>query len=731
MTLRNQGTRILCLIVGVLTATAASAVDVWITSGDQSRLLSQQPDVVIDDGLGASGVAIIIDPSQRFQTMRGYGASMTNSSASVFRNGMTADTRADVMDDLFSSADGIGLNYLRVVMGASDFTADGFYTYNDLPAGQTDPTQSQFSIDADRPTILPSLDEARALNPDLRLMATPWSAPGWMKTSGSVIGGELDPQWHASYATYLQKFVEAYEAEGHPIDTLSLANEPLFTPTSYPGMGMSATQQIDLIKNHVGPGFAGAGLSTELLAYDHNWDNTAYPIQVLNDPDARQYVAGTAFHGYAGDVSAQTVVRNAHPDKEIYFTEISGGDFAPNFEDNLVWYARNLLIGGARNWGATVIMWNLALDENGDPHLGGCPNCRGVVTVDSQSGAVTHNEEFYALGQASQFVQPGAVRIGSTSINNFMETVAFENPDGSRVLLALNPTGSDQPMRGIIEGEHFAYTVPARSVGTFFWEGAGGATFDNGGFESGGYHTTGGSLDGWLDWGNTAGNVSVTDTRSLDGENTLELTGAGGGASFSGVSQGISIDGGDRIRVDASVLLPTAGSIAGTDNVVLMKVEYYDSYGAEFQGAGFLGQTQIEIADGLTPTDQWIAHSIDEVAPAGAEEARLVFVFAKAAGANGSVLVDGVSFGVVQPVAGDFNGDGFVDVTDYTEWQNTFGQTVSPGSGADGNGDGVVNAADYTVWRDNLPNPPAALPEPTSAVLVSVAALALCRASSR
>ncbi|TWT47749.1 glycoside hydrolase family 30 protein [Botrimarina hoheduenensis] len=703
----------------LVNANPADAVDVWITSGDKSRLLSQQTDVVFQNGTGSGGVGITIDASQTFQTMRGYGAAMTNSSASLLQNSLNPAQRDRAMDDLFSSDDGIGLNYLRLAMGASDFTADGFYTYNDLGPNQTDPALAGFSIDPDRPTILPSLDAARARNADLQLMASPWSAPGWMKTNGSVIGGQLAPQWHGAYATYLQKFVEAYAAEGHPIDTLTLQNEPLFTPTSYPGMSMPATQQIDLIKNHVGPNFAAAGLTTQLLAYDHNWDNTAYPLAVLNDPVARQYVAGTAFHGYAGDVSAQSVVRNAHPDKEIYFTEVTGGDFAPVFEDNLIWYARNLLIGGARNWGATVLLWNLALDENGDPHLGGCSDCRGVITVNSQSGAVTHNEEFYSLGHASQHVQPGAVRIGSNSINNLIETVAFQNPDGSQVLLALNPTPNPLLFRAVRDGKNFRYTLPARSVATFAWDADDRADFGNGGFEQGGYHTSGGSLDGWLPWGVTSNNVRVTNSQALDGQHALLLSGPGGTNGFAGASQAISVTAGERLRIDASVLLPNVGSIAGTDNQVLMKIEYYSVFDGQFQSANFLGQEQITLATGATPTGQWIASALDGTAPAGAVEARLVFVFSQPSGLGGSALVDGVSFGVVPNLAGDFNNDGVVNAADYTVWRDGLGTTYTQ--------------ADYQIWRDNfgatLPSASASnasaqsIPEPAAASFLAAGLL--------
>lgn len=702
---------LLAFAIASAAATPCLAVDVWITSGDKSRLLSQQPDVVFQPGVGGSGTVITVNASQTFQTMEGYGAAMTNSSASLIQNQLNASQRERLMQDLFSGEDGIGLNYLRLAIGASDFTADGFYTYNDLPSGQTDASQSNFSIDPDRTTILPSLEQVRGVNPDLRLMASPWSAPGWMKTSGSVIGGSLAPQWEASYATYLQKFVEAYAAEGHPIDTLTLQNEPLHLPTNYPGMSMSVQQQIDLIKNNVGPDFAAAGIETQLLAYDHNWDEPQYPIEVLNDPDARQYLTGSAFHGYAGDVSAQSVVRNAHPDKGIYFTEISGGSFAPNFEDNLVFNARNLLIGNARNWGKTTLLWNLALDENNGPHLGGCDTCRGVVTIDSTTGDVTHNEEFYSLGHASRFVQPGAVRIGSTSIGNLVETVAFQNPDGSRAMIALNPSESDQTIRAFDGQKHFQYEIPSRSVATFTWEQEDQADFDNGGFELGGYEATGGSLDGWLPWGVSGDNVDVTNEAAIAGKHALRLSQPAGFNGFSGVSQGVSVIGGERIVIDANVLLPDAGSIAGTGSSVLMKLEFYDVYDGQFQSNNFLGQKEITVADGTTASGDWISHRIDELAPVGAVEARLVFVYARSQNQEGAVLIDGVNFRLAEPLAGDFNQDGFVDAADYVVWRDGLGTTFIQ--------------ADYTDWVSNFGSTSdvliTAIPEPSTAFLVLVA----------
>ncbi|MEM8681227.1 MAG: glycoside hydrolase family 30 beta sandwich domain-containing protein, partial [Planctomycetota bacterium] len=279
---------------------------------------------------------------------------------------------------------------------------------------------------------------------------------------------------------YLKKFIDAYTAAGLPIDALSLQNEPLFNPGNYPSMLMSASQQLDLIKNHVGPVFEVSDIDTKLLLYDHNWDNIAYADQILDDPVARDFVAGTAFHGYAGNVSAQGELHQSHPDKGIYFTEITGGDFAPNFDDNLVFGVSNIIIGNLRNWGRTALYWNLALDENNGPHLNGCNDCRGVVTINSQNGAVEFNEEYYTLAHASKFLERGAERIDSFSANGIVETVAFQNPSGSRVLIALNPSTTVKSFRIVENDQHVFYQLPEKSVVTFVW-GAVPADFDDNG----------------------------------------------------------------------------------------------------------------------------------------------------------------------------------------------------------------------------------------------------------
>jgi glucosylceramidase len=399
--------------------------------------------------------------------MRGFGASLTDSSAWLIDQRLNATQRSALVESLFSTAQGAGMNYLRLPMGASDFTASGFYTYNDLAPGQTDINQSQFSIAHDQAYIVPLLQQIKSVNPELQLMASPWSAPAWMKTNDSLFGGQLNSQYRNSYALYFRKFLQAYAAEGLPIDAITLQNEPLFEPNDYPSMGMTAADQAALVRA-VGPALNNVGLETDIVLYDHNWDNIDFADQVLNDPIARQFVAGTAFHGYAGDVTAQSTLHDAHPDKGIYFTEVSGGDFAPNFAENLVWGVRNIIIGNTRNWGETALFWNLALDENSGPHLNGCNNCRGVVTIENATGNIELNEEFYTIAHASKFVRPGAKRIASSTTSS-IESVAFQNPDGSKVLIALNPATDVQSFSVVENGESFAYALAGQSVGTFVW----------------------------------------------------------------------------------------------------------------------------------------------------------------------------------------------------------------------------------------------------------------------
>ena len=445
------------------------AVQAWLTTASGGKLLSQEPDIHFASGGAASPTTITVDEGTTYQEIVGFGAAITDASAWLLQNRMTAPQREALLQELFGRNPGIGLSFTRLTMGASDFSLHQ-YSYDDMPAGQTDSSLAQFSIDSNRAYVLPVVQRALAINPQLKIMASPWSPPGWMKTTGSLIQGTLRPEAYAPFAEYFRRYIEAYRAERVPIYAITLQNEPHYEPADYPGMRLDPPARAQLIGQYLGPLFARSGIGTIILDWDHNWDEPQSPLQVLGDSAAARYTAGVAWHCYAGDVSAQTVVHDAHPDKDAYFTECSGGEWAPNFADNLKWFVRTLIIEATRGWAKGVILWNLALDEQHGPHTGGCGDCRGVVTVASGNGTVTRNVEYYALGHASRFVRPGAHRIASTSFPGDIETVAFRNADdGSKALIVVNTAAQERTFAVRWSGESFRYVLAAGAVVTFSW----------------------------------------------------------------------------------------------------------------------------------------------------------------------------------------------------------------------------------------------------------------------
>jgi len=421
-------------------------------------------------------VTIDIDPAQTFQEMDGFGASLTESSACLLSSPeLGEERRHEVMADLFDPNVGIGLSYLRQPMGSCDFRLEDHndYTYEKVPG--------DFRIDRDQEYIIPLLKEALSLNPQLKIMGSPWSAPAWMKDSGKLAGGRLidSDRIYDLYAQYFVRYIQAYASEGIMIDAVTLQNEPQYEPDDYPSMRMEPSDQVRLALR-LGRKFRLNDIDTKIVIYDHNWDNPGYPIEVLKDPQARPYIAGTAFHGYGGDVSAQLDVVLAHPDKEIYFTECTGTHEWPHFGDNLMWDTSHLIIRAVRYYAKTVVKWNLALNPLGGPKKdGGCSDCRGVVTVNESTWNVTKEVEYYSLGHASKFVRPGARRIDSTERpGNDIENVAFINPDGSLVAIVLNPLEAGQDIAVRCQGQSFTYRLPARSVTTFSWPDAAGAAVE-------------------------------------------------------------------------------------------------------------------------------------------------------------------------------------------------------------------------------------------------------------
>ena len=511
---------------GAAHAASGPAVSVWETTADQSQLLAPQAGATFNAGNGSASQTITVNPATTYQSMTGFGASFTDSSAWLVAN---SPQRSQIMTKLFSPTSGIGLDFLRQPIGASDFS-QSLFSYDDLPSGQTDPTLAKFSIAHDNAYILPVLQQALSLNPNITIMATPWSPPGWMKSSGSMIGGSLNSGDYQVFADYLTKFVQAYDAAGVPISLITAQNEPEFSPSNYPGSTFTASQEASFIGSNLGPDLQKAGLSTKIIAYDHNWNDTSFPETVLGDSTAGPYTVGVAWHCYAGDPSAQTTVHNAFPNKDTYFTECSGtqsSNPANTFADSLDWQTENLIIGATRNWAKTVATWNMALNPSGGPSMN-CTTCTGVVTVDNSADTATYNAEYYVLGQASKFVKPGAVRIDSNTFGSGnVEDVAFRNPDGSNALIALNADTSNAHTFNVDEnGQYFSYTLPARAVATFTWTP--GAT------------STGGSLSApsnltasnttatatTLSWGaSTGGSGTVTYAIARNGSQMATTTG--------------------------------------------------------------------------------------------------------------------------------------------------------------------------------------------------------------
>jgi glucosylceramidase len=443
---------------------------VWLTSGDKSKLLSQEGDLSIKDSLTSSHPMISIDTTAALQEIEGFGAALTGSSAYLINQKLDAAQRSALLQDLFHPVNGIGISYLRLTMGASDFSLSDF-SYDDLPAGETDFNLEHFSLSQDLEDVVPVLKEIIQVSPDIKLMGSPWSPPAWMKTNGSMKGGKLKTDCYDVYADYFVRYIKELHDQGITIDAVTPQNEPLYFTASYPCMEMQPEEQMNFIKNHLGPKFATAGVDTKIIIYDHNWDRPDYGITILNDPEAKIYIAGTAFHAYGGNVSAMSTVHNAHPDRGLYFTEISGGRWATDFSANLMWYMENIFIGTTRNWSKVALLWNLALDLNDGPQNHGCGNCRGVITISPYNGLITKNEEYYSIAHFSKFVRPGAVRVSSIipqTLTN-IGVVAFLNTDGSKSLIVCNYSADIRSFSVNQAGKYFSYAISPESVASIVW----------------------------------------------------------------------------------------------------------------------------------------------------------------------------------------------------------------------------------------------------------------------
>jgi glucosylceramidase len=441
------------------------AVVAYVTSADASLLLARRVvEPMRAPRLGANGAVVSIDERRRFQTIDGFGAALTGSSAYLIAR--LPDGGAELLGELFGRDPGIGLSYLRVSIGASDFSL-GSYSYDDVAEGRHDDGLAAFSVARDS-DVLSVLTTIHARWPGVRFMAAPWTAPAWMKSNRSLFGGELRRDAYGAYARYFISYLRELRRRGIALDALSPQNEPLFASPSYPSMTMSASQEAEFVSSALGPALRAEFPATKLLVSDHNWGES-YPLAVMRDAAADRYVDGAAFHCYGGSVAQMSAVRNAAPTKGVYVSECSGGAWSPVFRDNLSWDMRNLIVGATTNWARTVLLGNLALDDAAGPTNGGCMDCRGLVTVHAD-GTFSRNVEYYVLAHAAQFVRPGAVRIGSSSnVGPSFAQVAFLNPDGSNVLIAFNASRARMPFAVRRDGSAFRFALPAGAVATFVW----------------------------------------------------------------------------------------------------------------------------------------------------------------------------------------------------------------------------------------------------------------------
>jgi glucosylceramidase len=460
--------------VAMAQSAARDAAQMWLTLGDRSKLVEQQaaalpfsmaPGVAITSPAGANAITVDVNDMAQFQKIDGFGVALTGGSAQLLMK-MDASARGALLKELFSrDGAGIGTSYLRLSVGASDMN-DHVFSYDDLAAGETDVEMKKFDLSQDKLDVIPVMKEILAISPNIKILASPWSAPAWMKTNGKVKGGELKPEYYQAFANYLTKYVQAMAKEGIVIDAITVENEPL-NPKNTPSMVVFADEEGAFIGKALGPTFAKAGVKTKILLYDHNPDVTSYALSILGDPVASQYVDGTAFHLYGGDASGFDVVHDAFPNKNLYMTEQSINS-RPSGPFGIAAAEARVPIASTRNWSKNVLFWNLAADPQNGPHTndGGCGGCSGAITLDGNN--VTRNLAYYALAHFSKFVTPGSVRIASSESEQ-LATVAFVTPEGKVVLVAANVGNFDKTFSVRYHGRVFATTLASEAVATYVW----------------------------------------------------------------------------------------------------------------------------------------------------------------------------------------------------------------------------------------------------------------------
>ena len=464
-----KGTALLCGVVlfplscTSVTQNKGNEVHYWLTKGDESILLQlQTPIRFVNTSNGSQNIEI--DDTQKFQYVEGFGYTLTGGSVEVI-NRLSSAKRKALLNELFGKdKNSISISYLRLSIGASDLDGDVF-SYDDLPDGQTDTSLSKFSLAKDK-ALIAMLKEILAINPKIKIIAAPWSAPVWMKDNGKTKGGSLKPEFYETYARYFVKYIQEMHNEGITIDAITPQNEPLH-PGNNPSLYMPSEKQRDFIKGYLGPVFKANNVKTKIVVYDHNCNKPEYALDILKDPEAYQYIDGSAFHLYEGDISALSTVHNAFPDKNLYFTEQWTGSKG-TFNEDLNWHMKNVIIGSMRNWSKIALEWNLANDSKYGPHTdGGCTECKGAITV-ADSENFTRNVAYYIVAHASKFVPVGSQRIASTQTKE-LSTAAFKTPNGKTVLIVQNDSKENENFNIKFAGKIAAVTIPGQSAATYIF----------------------------------------------------------------------------------------------------------------------------------------------------------------------------------------------------------------------------------------------------------------------
>lgn len=447
-------------------ATPLPNAQVWLTTASRADLLALQPQALHFSAVSNSLPVIDVNDMARFQPIEGFGVALTGGSAELLMK-MDPARREALLKELFTrNGDGIGISYLRVSIGSSDMN-DHAFSYDDMPAGETDVDLKHFNLGPDRTTVVPVLKEILAIDPGIAIFGSPWSAPAWMKTNDSLKGGHLKPEYYGVYAKYFVKYVETMKKDGITLHAVTVQNEPL-NPKNTPSMVVFAPEEAAFVANDLGPAFALAGLDTKIWLYDHNPDVPSYPLSILADAAASKYAGGTAFHLYGGTAATFAQVHNEYPNKKLYMTEQSVTQRPGSGPLNVDEPVQQVLIGSTRNWSRNVLLWNLAADPQAGPHTnnGGCTDCYGAITLNGNQ--VTRNVAYYALAHFSKFVPPGSVRVASSELEQ-LATVAFATPDGKIVLVVSNTGNFAKKFDVRYHGESFTTTIPEESVATYVW----------------------------------------------------------------------------------------------------------------------------------------------------------------------------------------------------------------------------------------------------------------------